>query len=143
MVVADGLTVNAASVSVPPQLYDTPPLAVKVVLAPRQIVVVPDIEAVGRGITVMVPVAERLEHAPVNGMMYSNMPLSVGVPMIVITAVSQEAVTPSGSPTGTPIPIMPIVACVIGLRAVPTHKVGLEEATSAEQEVIIVSAPVL
>ena len=38
------------------------------------------------------------------------------------------AVTPTGSPLGAPIPVAPVVLCVISVKAVLTHKVGVEEA---------------
>jgi hypothetical protein len=40
----------------------------------------------------------------------------------------QVAVTPEGNPTALPIPVAPVVECVIFVRAVLTHKVGVEEA---------------
>ena len=40
----------------------------------------------------------------------------------------QVAVTPAGNPTDLPIPDTPAVVCVIFVRAVWIHKVGVEEA---------------
>ena len=39
------------------------------------------------------------------------------------------AVIPAGKPTGVPIPIAPVVTCVIFVKVVCLHKVGVEEAT--------------
>ena len=47
-----GLTAMAAAVAVVLHEYDVPPLAVNVVLCPLQIVLVPDIDAVGKAFTV-------------------------------------------------------------------------------------------
>ena len=38
------------------------------------------------------------------------------------------AVTPTGSPLGVPIPVAPVVLCVISVKAVLIHNVGVEEA---------------
>lgn len=55
-------------------------------------------------------------------------PAAVGVPLIVIALEAQLAITPDGSPTGVPIPVAPVVACVIFVSAVLTQSVGDEEA---------------
>jgi len=47
---------------------------------------------------------------------------------MVITFPAQPAVTPAGKPVAAPIPVAPVVACVILVRAVLIHKVGVEEA---------------
>ena len=47
-----GLTVMAAVVAVVLHKYEVPPLAVNIVLWPLQIVLVPDIDAVGKVFTV-------------------------------------------------------------------------------------------
>jgi hypothetical protein len=39
----------------------------------------------------------------------------------------QEAVTPEGRPVGVPMPVAPVVVCVIVVRGVFTHSVGVEE----------------
>ena len=46
--------------------------------------------------------------------------------MIVFDA--QDAVTPAGSPVGVPIPVPPVVVCVISDNAVLMHSVGDEDA---------------
>ncbi len=60
-----------------------------------------------------------------------NVPLWVGVPLIVITLAAQPAVTPDGNPVAAPIPVAPVVACVIFVINVLTHGVGDEEAAPA------------
>ena len=57
-----------------------------------------------------------------------NIPATLGVPLIVKVLELQEAVTPSGSPVGVPIPVAPVVVCVISDNMVLTHKTGEEEA---------------
>ena len=60
-----------------------------------------------------------------------NVPVAVGVPLIVIVFEAQEAVTPAGRPIGTPIPVAPVVLCVIAVSGVCTHRVGAEDAAPA------------
>ncbi len=60
-----------------------------------------------------------------------NVPSAVGVPLIVIVFEAQEAVTPAGRPVGVPIPVAPVVVCVIFVRAVLMHSVGVEDAAPA------------
>ena len=55
----------------------------------------------------------------------------MGVPLIVMVLLAQAAVTPAGSPVAVPMPVAPVVACVIFVSAVLIHKVGVEEATLA------------
>ena len=50
---------------------------------------------------------------------------------MVIVFDAQEAVTPVGNPVGEPIPVAPVVVCVIAVSAVLIHKVGVEDATEA------------
>ena len=56
------------------------------------------------------------------------MPAAVGVPLIVIVLDAQEAVTPAGSPEAVPMPVAPVVVCVIAVKAVLMQSVGVEEA---------------
>ena len=79
-------------------------------------------------VTVIVPVAFTVPQPPVNGMLYVNTPDAVGVPLIVIVFDAQAAVTPDGNPVAVPIPVAPVVVCVIGVSAVLIHSVGVEEA---------------
>jgi hypothetical protein len=41
---------------------------------------------------------------------------------------AQPAVTPPGKPVGVPIPVAPVVVCVIGVSAVLIHNVGDDDA---------------
>ena len=53
-----------------------------------------------------------------------KVPDAVGVPLIVIVLLAKDAVTPAGKPVAVPIPVAPVVVCVIaGLKAVLIHKV--------------------
>ncbi len=47
---------------------------------------------------------------------------------MVIVFVAHAAVTPDGNPVGAPIPVAPVVACVIAVSAVPIQSVGVDEA---------------
>jgi len=49
----------------------------------------------------------------------------------VIVLEAQDAVTPAGSPVAVPIPVAPVVVCVMLVNAVLIHSVGVEEATLA------------
>lgn len=60
-----------------------------------------------------------------------NVPLWVGVPLIVITLDVQPAVTPEGNPVAVPMPVAPVVAWVIFVIAVLTQGVGDDEAAPA------------
>ena len=60
-----------------------------------------------------------------------NVPEAVGVPLMVITSAAQAALTPAGSPVAVPIPVAPVVACVILVNAVLIHKVGALDAAPA------------
>ena len=57
-----------------------------------------------------------------------NVPEAVGVPLIVIVLDAQAAVTPAGSPVAVPMPVAPVVVCVMAVSAVLMHRVGVEEA---------------
>ena len=67
-----------------------------------------------------------------------KVPLAVGVPLIVIVLLAQAAVTPAGSPVGDPIPVAPVVVCVIFVSAVLIHTVGVDEATPAVLSALLV-----
>ncbi len=60
--------------------------------------------------------------------------------MIVFDA--QDAVTPAGRPVGVPIPVTPVVVCVIAVSGVLMHKVGIEEAAPTVLSDVTVSVPV-
>ena len=66
----------------------------------------------------------------------------VGVPVIVIVFDAQLAVTPDGKPVAVPIPVAPVVVCVIFVIAVLTHADGDDEATPAVFAAVTVIVPV-
>ena len=51
---------------------------------------------------------------------------------MVIRSAFQDADTPAGSPEGVPIPVALRVACVMLVRGVLRHKVGVAEAAKAD-----------
>ena len=53
-----------------------------------------------------------------------NIPVSVGVPAIVIELDNQVAITPVGKPVGVPIPVAPVVVCVTVGKTVWIHIEG-------------------
>jgi len=55
----------------------------------------------------------------------------VGVPLMVITFAAQAALTPAGNPVAVPMPVAPVVACVILVKAVLIHSVGVLDAAPA------------
>lgn len=57
-----------------------------------------------------------------------NVPDAVGVPLMVIVFADHAAVTPEGNPVATPIPVAPVVVCVIDVSIVLIHNVGADEA---------------
>ena len=71
-----------------------------------------------------------------------NVPDAVGVPLIVIVLVAHAAVTPVGKPVAAPIPVFPVVVCVIAVKAVPLHSVGALEAALAVLFGVTVIVPV-
>ena len=71
-----------------------------------------------------------------------NVPLAVGVPLIVIVLEDQLAVTPEGNPLAEPIPLAPVVVWVILVKAVLIHKVGLEDAVPTVLSGLTVIVPV-
>lgn len=54
----------------------------------------------------------------------------------------QLAVTPAGRLEGVPIPVAPVVVCVIVVKAVLMHKVGVEDAADAVLAAVTVIVPV-
>ena len=71
-----------------------------------------------------------------------NVPLAVGVPLIVIVLLAQAAVTPAGKPVAVPMPVAPVVLCVIFVKAVLIHNVGLLDAAPAVLLALTVIVPV-
>ena len=55
---------------------------------------------------------------------------------------AQDAVTPAGRPDAVPIPVAPVVVCVIAVRAVLMHRVGVEEAAPTVLSGVTVMVPV-
>ena len=49
------------------------------------------------------------------------------MPLIVIVLLNQAAVTPVGKPVGNPMPVAPVVVCVIGVNVEFIHKVGVDD----------------
>ena len=76
-------------------------------------------------------------------------PLTLGVPEIVIVLDAQVAETPTGKPLApeTPlfeIPVAPTVVCVIFVKALLIHKVGVELAAVTElTEITVTTIPAL
>ena len=54
----------------------------------------------------------------------------------------KDAVTPAGKPAAAPMPVAPVVACVILVNAVLIHKVGVEEAAPTVLAAVTVIVPV-
>jgi hypothetical protein len=82
-------------------------------------------------VTVIFPVALTLPQPPVKGIVYVKLPVAVGVPLIVITLLDHEAVTPVGNPVAVPMPVAPVVDIVIGVKAVFTTREGDEDGLPA------------
>ena len=61
---------------------------------------------------------------------------------MVITSEAQAALTPAGNPVAVPIPVAPVVACVIFVNAVLIHKVGALDAAPAVLSGVTVIVPV-
>ena len=66
-----------------------------------------------------------------------KMPAAAGVPLIVITFAAQLADTPAGRPVGVPIPVAPAVLCVMAAIGMLMHRVGVDDAGPAEQEITL------
>ncbi len=71
-----------------------------------------------------------------------KVPEAVGVPEIVMVSNAQAAVTPAGRPVAVPIPVAPVVVCVIAVSAVLMHSVGAEEAVPTVLFGVTVMLPV-
>jgi len=56
------------------------------------------------------------------------MPDTVGTPLMVIVLLAHAAVTPVGNPVAVPIPVAPVVVCVIDDKVVLIHNVGVLDA---------------
>ena len=64
------------------------------------------------------------------------------MPLIVITLPAQAAVTPAGKSVAAPIPIAPVVVCVMLVRAVLIHKVGVDDGPLAVLAGVTIIVPV-
>ena len=71
-----------------------------------------------------------------------NVPDAVGVPLIVIVLAAHAAVTPAGNPVAVPIPVAPVVVCVIAVNAVLIHNVGVLDAALTVFAGVTVMVPV-
>ena len=61
---------------------------------------------------------------------------------MVIVFEAHAAVTPTGNPVAVPIPVAPVVAWVILVKAVLIHKVGLELAAPTVLSAVTFMVPV-
>ena len=66
----------------------------------------------------------------------------MGVPLMVITFAAQAALTPAGNPVAVPMPVAPVVACVILVNAVLIQSVGVLDAAPAVLFGVTVIVPV-
>ena len=61
---------------------------------------------------------------------------------MVIVLLAHAAVTPAGKPVAVPIPVAPVVVCVIAVNAVLIHNVGVDDATDTVFAGVTVIVPV-
>ena len=61
---------------------------------------------------------------------------------MVIVFDAYDAVTPAGKLTATPMPVAPVVVCVIAVSGVLIHNVGVDEAAPTVMLGVIVIVPV-
>ena len=66
----------------------------------------------------------------------------MGVPLIVITFSSHATLTPAGNPVAMPMPVAPVVSCIIFVNAVLIHSVGALDAAPAVFSGVTVIVPV-
>jgi hypothetical protein len=64
------------------------------------------------------------------------------MPLIVMVFDAQAAVTPDGKPVAVPIPVAPVVVCVIFVIAALIQTVGVDDPTLAVFDVTTVIVPV-
>ncbi len=64
------------------------------------------------------------------------------MPVMVIVFAAQAALTPAGSPTAAPMPVAPVVVCVIAVSAVLIHSVGVDEGALTVLAGVTVIVPV-
>ena len=66
----------------------------------------------------------------------------MGVPEIVILLIANAALTPAGNPVAVPMPVAPVVACVIFVNAVLMQSVGVLDAAPTVLTGVTVIVPV-
>jgi hypothetical protein len=71
-----------------------------------------------------------------------NIPAAVGVPLKMMESASHTADTPSGRPVMVPMPVAPVVLCLILGKTVFKHKVGETDAALAVFDAVTVIVPV-
>ncbi len=64
------------------------------------------------------------------------------MPLIVIVLLNHAAVTPAGKPVAVPMPVAPVVVCVMLVNAVLIHNVGDELAAPAVLAGVTIMVPV-
>ncbi len=64
------------------------------------------------------------------------------MPLIVIVLLAHAAVTPAGKPVAVPMPVAPVVVCVMFVNAVLIHNVGDELAAPAVLAGVTMMVPV-
>ncbi len=64
------------------------------------------------------------------------------MPLIVIVLLAHAAVTPAGKPVAVPMPVTPVVACVIAVNAVLIQSVGVLDAAAAVLDGVTIMVPV-
>ena len=69
-------------------------------------------------------------------------PEAVGVPLMVSTFDAQDAVIPAGRPVGVPIPVAPVVVCVIFVSTVLIQNVGVDDAAPVVFAAVTIIVPV-
>ena len=74
------------------------------------------------GSTVIVPLAVEVPQPPARVMVYTKVPATVGVPLMVTVLDAQLPVTPAGKPA-IAAPVAPLVEYVVVVRAVLMHLV--------------------
>ena len=62
------------------------------------------------------------------------------MPLIVIVLLPKAAVTPAGKPVAVPMPVAPVVVCVMLVSAVLIHNVGVLDAALAVLFAVTVTA---
>ena len=65
------------------------------------------------------------------------------MPLIVIVLEAHAAVTPAGKPVAVPMPVAPVVAIVMLVRAVLIHRVGVLDGAPAVLFGVTIIVPVI